>query len=99
MSEFSVLTGGVAAASTRLGTISGGVQELHGRLGTFSGAAAGTPADGAVEGLLARWAATLPQFALAGERLSGAVSNAAEGYSVTDQAVAGASDRAGAGGA
>jgi hypothetical protein len=90
MSEFSVVSDAVAAAGTRLGSISTGIDEIHGRLGGQSGAAAGTPADGAIEAMLARWSAVLPQFGRAGDSLSGAVSEAVHSYLGTDAAVAAA---------
>lgn len=87
MSSFQVLPGAVADTSSRLASISGHVAEVHGRLEGCSGAAAGTPAAGAVESLLARWGAALPRFARSAESLTRAVAAAAQDYTATDGAV------------
>lgn len=98
MSTFRVTPAAIAEAAGRLGAISSGVDGLHGRLGAHSGAAAGTPLDGALDGLIGHWAQVLPVFALAGERLTGAVGGAAAAYTVSDAAVGGACAMGGAGG-
>ncbi|MGB9183312.1 MAG: hypothetical protein WCB67_04540 [Solirubrobacteraceae bacterium] len=87
MSSFKVTTAAVGEASARLGGISGGVSDLHGRLAAHSGAGMGTPADGALEGLLGHWAQVLPVFALSSERLSAAVGSAALSYAGSDAAI------------
>jgi hypothetical protein len=90
MSEFSVLTSSLTDAGARLGGISGSVNEIQAHVAGCSGAASGTPLDGAMEDLLGQWSATLPHFALAGDRLSNAVTCAATNYTGVDTAVAGA---------
>ncbi|HEY5316853.1 MAG TPA: hypothetical protein VIJ20_02660 [Solirubrobacteraceae bacterium] len=92
MSEFSVAPEDVIAAAGRLSAISAGVEELGGYVRGCAGAAAGTPAEGAVEGMLGRFSAALPHFGLAGEHLSGAVASAGAGYLRTDGEVADSCD-------
>jgi hypothetical protein len=91
MSSFQVTPTAVSAASFPLGAISAAVAELH--QGSFAHvtAASGTPAAGAVEGLMARWSQVLPEFALSGDHLAAAVMGAAEGYELTDTVIADAS--------
>jgi hypothetical protein len=93
MSEFSVVTSMVEGMSARLGVISGDVTELHGQVAAHSSAAAQTPLHGALSGLMGDWAAMLPHFGLAGDRLQGAMRGAAGAYCAADAAV---SDAAGA---
>jgi uncharacterized protein YukE len=88
MSSFQVVPSAVTDTASRLSGISGHVQEIHGRLGICHGAASGTPAAGAMDGLVARWGAVLPQFARSAETLTAAVSAAATDYAGTDGAVA-----------
>ncbi|HWF74441.1 MAG TPA: hypothetical protein VG186_13920 [Solirubrobacteraceae bacterium] len=95
MSEFVVTPEDVIAASGRLSAIRVGVQELCGYVRGCAGAAAGTPAEAAVEDLLRSFAAVLPHFGLAGEHLGGAVAGAGAGYARTDSEVAAASDAVG----
>lgn len=95
MSEFSVVTSMVDGMSARLGVISADVDELHGQAGAHSTAAAQTPLDGALSGLMGDWAAMLPHFGLAGDRLQGAMRGAAGAYQAADADVgnaAGASE-------
>ena len=87
MSEFSVITSAVEEMSARLGGLSRGAEELHGQVGTHTSAAAQTPLDGALSGLMGDWAAALPHFGLAGERLQGSMSGAAAAYRAADAAV------------
>ncbi len=88
MSKLQVTPEAVAEVSGRLSGISGHVQELHGQLAGHAEAAHGTPAEGAVGSLMGHWAQMLPLYALAGDRLAGAVGGAAEGYRRSDGAVA-----------
>jgi len=89
MSKFKVSTSAGGDAAGRLGGISGHVLELHGRLGQHTNAGDGTPAGESIAAVTGQWAAALPTFALAGDRLSGAVGGAATAYQDTDQALAG----------
>jgi len=95
MSSFQITPTVVSAASLPLGAISAAVADLHQRSFTHATAASGTPAAGAVEGLMARWSQVLPEFALSGDRLAAAVVGAAEGYELTDTAIADASQGGG----
>ena len=90
VSSFQVVPVDVTDAATRLSSISGAVRDVHGRLGACSGAAAGTPAEGAVSGLLGRWRSVLPDFAGSAESLTLAVGAAAQDYGTTDADVAAA---------
>lgn len=92
MSGFQVLPIAVTDAATRLSSISGGVRDVHNRLGAHSDAAAGTPAEGAVSGLLGRWNSVLPQFAASAESLTLAVGASAQAYRTADADVAAAAD-------
>ena len=98
MSEFRVMPEDVIAASGRLTAIGCEVDELYGHLSRCAGAAAGTPTEGAFDGLLAHFSAMLPHFGLAGEHLGVAVAGAGGSYSSCDDDVAGACE-AGQGGA
>jgi uncharacterized protein (DUF2235 family) len=95
MSQFSVITGAIEDMASRLTGIADGAEGWHGQVSTHASAAAQTPADEAVSGLMARWAATLPHFGLAGERLRQAMHGAAEVYAQSDAAVAKASGTGG----
>jgi hypothetical protein len=53
----SVVTSAVEEMSARLGGISGGAAEFHGGVGRHASAAAQTPVDGALGGLMGHWAA------------------------------------------
>jgi hypothetical protein len=88
MSSFQVVPSAVSDTAARLSGISGGVQDIHGRLGSCHGAGAGTPAAGAMNGLMGHWSAVLPHFARSAETLSAAVAAAARDYAGTDGAVA-----------
>jgi hypothetical protein len=88
MSEFSVVTSEVEGMSARLGGISRDAEELQRQAGLHASAAAQTPADGALSGLMGQWAAVLPRFGLAGERLQAAMRGAAAAYHDADTAVA-----------
>jgi hypothetical protein len=90
MSEFSVVTSMVEEMSARLSGISADATELHGQVGSHVAAAAQTPLDGALSAVMGDWAAALPHFGLAGERLQGAMGGAAAAYRASDAAVAGA---------
>jgi hypothetical protein len=93
MSSFQVTPGAVSAASLPLGAISAAVAELHQGSFAHGMAASGTPAAGAVEGLMGRWSQVLPEFALSGDRLAAAVLGAAADYELTDTVIADASER------
>lgn len=88
MSEFSVVTSAVEAMAARLEGISDGVAEYHDQVSTHASAAAQTPVDGALGGLMGHWAAVLPHFGLAGERLQAATRGAAAAYHAADASVA-----------
>jgi hypothetical protein len=88
VSEFLVTPEDVIAAAGTLSTIGPGVEDLFGYVRGCAGAAAGTPADAALEGMLGRLSAALPHFALAGDHLSAAVAGAGAGYVRTDGDVA-----------
>ena len=90
MSEFSVITSAVEEMSARLGVISPDTEEIHGQAGAHGTAAAQTPLDGALSGLMGQWSAALPHFALSGARLQGAMQGAAAHYRAADAAVEGA---------
>jgi hypothetical protein len=87
MSEFSVVTSMVDGMSARLGVISADVDELHGQASAHVSAAAQTPLHGPLSGLMGDWAAMLPHFGLAGDRLQGAMRGAAGAYRAADAAV------------
>lgn len=87
MSEFSVITSQVEDMAARLGTLSTGAAEFSGQVGTHVSAAAQTPADGALGALMGRWAAVLPHFGLAGDRMQTAMRGAAAAYNAADAAV------------
>lgn len=92
VSEIQVVTAAIEEMAGRLSGIAPGAREFHGRVTTHAAAAANTPAHGAVGGLMGRWAAALPQFAEAGERLQAAMHGAARAYAESDAAVAGAAE-------
>jgi hypothetical protein len=87
MSEISVITGAIEDMAGRIDGISPGVGALHGQVHTHSTAAADTPAHDALSGLMGHWAAVLPHFGLAGDRLSAAMRGAARVYQQSDAAV------------
>jgi len=89
MSEFLVTPEDLSAAAGRLGAINGGVEELCGYVGGCAGAAAGTPAEGAFDGMLTHFSSVLPHFGIAGECLSEAVAGAGVDYQSSDDDVAG----------
>jgi hypothetical protein len=60
---------------------------LHGQVGRHTSAAAQTPLDGTLSGLMGDWAAALPHFGLSGKRLQGAMRGAAAAYRAADAAV------------
>jgi len=88
MPEFLVTPEDVIAASARLSSISAGVDEVCGYVRGCAGAAAGTPAEGAAEAMLAHFSSVLPYFGIAGAQLSGAVAGAGAGYQSSDDDVA-----------
>lgn len=88
MSEFSVVTGEIEGMSARLGVISADAAELCGQVGQHAAAAAQTPAAGALNDLMGRWAAALPRYGIAGDRLQAAMRGAAAAYTTADTAVA-----------
>ncbi len=94
MSQIDVVTAAIEEMAGRLGGIAPGTGEFHGRVSTHATAAANTPAHEAVSGLMARWAAALPVFAEAGQRLQSAMHGAARVYAQSDAAVAAASEKA-----
>jgi hypothetical protein len=73
--------------SERLRTISSDAEELYGQAGGHAGAAAETSIGGALDGVMGQWAAHLPRFGLAGERLRTAMHGAATAYQSADAAV------------
>ena len=87
MSEISVITGAIEDMAGRIDGISPGAGALHGQVQTHSTAAADTPAHDALSGLMGHWAAVLPHFGLAGDRLSAAMRGAARVYQQSDAAV------------
>ncbi len=88
MSRFEVTPVAVADVSARLAGISGQLGELHGHVSGHLSAAEGTPAAGALHGLMGQWARMLPLYAEAGDRLCAAVAGAARGYESSDEAIA-----------
>ncbi len=93
MSQIEVVSAAIQDMAGRLGGIAPGSREFHGQVTTHSTAAAQTPAHEAMSGLMGRWAAALPQFAEAGERLQAAMHGAARAYAESDMAVAAAADK------
>jgi hypothetical protein len=77
----------------RLSGIAPGTRDFHGQITRHVAAGADTPAQEAMSGLMARWAAALPQFAEAGDRLQAAMHGAARAYANSDAAVAGAAEK------
>src|SRR6185437_14419215 len=98
MSEFGVVTSAVEEMSTRLGVISLDTAEIHGQAGAHTSAAARTPLDSALGGLMSQWTAVLSHFGLSGERLQAAIQGAAAHYRAADAAVEGAAGGGAAGG-
>lgn len=88
MSELRVITDAVHDISGRLGSIGPEVSAFHGAASGHAQAGAGTPAGPALEGLMGRWSATLPLYAMSADRLSAAIRGAAECYRAGDQALA-----------
>jgi uncharacterized protein YukE len=88
MSEIMVVGGAIESMAGRLSGIAGEVDEYHGQLATHVSAAQDTAAHGTMSGLMARWAAALPEFADAGGRLHAAMHGAARAYTQSDDAVA-----------
>jgi hypothetical protein len=88
-----MVTAAIEEMAGRLRGIAPGTGEFHGQVGTHATAAADTPAHEAMSGLMARWAAALPRFAEAGDRLQAAMHGAAQAYAKSDMAVASAADR------
>jgi len=93
VSQIDVVTAAIEEMAGRLGGIAPGTGEFHGQVSTHATAAANTPAHEAVSGLMAHWAAALPVFAEAGQRLQGAMHGAARVYAQSDAAVAAASEK------
>ena len=87
MSEFSVVTAAIDEASGRLDGISDRAAEFHSQVGIHASAAAQTPVDGSLSSLMGHWAAVLPHFGLAGDRLHAAARGAAAAYRAADAAV------------
>lgn len=87
MSQFSVVTSQLEGMSARLATIARDAEELSGQVGRHASAAAQTPADGALNDLMGRWAAALPHFGLSGDRLQAAMRGAAAAYATTDAVI------------
>jgi len=92
MSQIQVVTAAIEDMAGRLSGISPRAGEFHGQVGTHATAAADTPAHEAMSGLMARWAAALPRFAEAGDRLQAAMHGAARAYAQSDQAVGAAAE-------
>jgi uncharacterized protein YukE len=91
--QIEVITAAIEDMAGRLGGIAPGTSEFHGQVVRHTSAAAQTPAHEAVSGLMARWAAALPRFAEAGDRLQAAMHGAARVYAQADAAVASASEK------
>jgi hypothetical protein len=87
MSELSVITGAIEEMAGRMDGISPGTGALHGQVHAHASAAADTSAHDALNGLMGHWAAVLPHFGSAGERLSAAMRGAARVYEQSDTAV------------
>ena len=93
MSHIEVVTAAIQDMAGRLGGIAPETRAYHGQVATHATAASDTPAHEAMSGLMARWAAALPQFADAGDRLQGAMHGAAQVYAQSDAAVVAASQK------
>jgi uncharacterized protein YukE len=87
MSQVHVTPEQVVQSASRLSGISSQIREVHGTAGAHVGAAAGTRGDAAVQSSFAHWAAALPQYAEAADRLLVAMAVAGTGYRVTDDGV------------
>lgn len=92
MSQIEVVTAAIEEMAGRLSGISPETTEFHSQVTTHATAAANTPAHEAMSGLMARWGASLPRFAEAGERLQAAMHGAAQTYAKSDAAVAAAAE-------
>jgi len=92
VSHIEVVSAAIEEMAGRLGGIAPGAGEFHGQVGTHTMAAANTPAHDAMSGLMGRWAAALPRFAEAGDRLQAAMHGAARAYAKSDGAVAAAAE-------
>lgn len=92
MSQIEVVTAAIEDMAGRLSAVATGSGEFHGQVVTHATAAANTPADEAMGGLMARWATALPRFAEAGDRLQAAMHGAARAYAESDAAVAAAAE-------
>ncbi len=90
MSQIEVVTAALEEMAGRLSGIGPETTELHGQVTTHAPAAANTPADAAMSGLMARWATALPRFAESGDHLRAAMHGAAQVYAQSDAAVAAA---------
>ena len=90
VSQIEVVTAAIEDMAGRLGGIAPGSREFHGQITTHATAGVETPAQEAVSGLMGRWAAALPGFAEAGDRLQAAMHGAAQAYALSDVAVAAA---------
>ena len=88
MSQIEVVTAALEEMAGRLSGIGPETSELHGQVSTHAPAAANTPADAAMSGLMARWATALPRFAESGDHLQAAMQGAARVYAQSDAAVA-----------
>lgn len=93
MSHIEVVSAAIEDMAGRLGGIAPGSRDFHGQIATHAAAAADTSAHEAMSGLMARWAAALPRFAEAGDRLQAAMHGAARAYAESDVAVAAAAEK------
>jgi uncharacterized protein YukE len=91
--QIEVITAAIEDMAGRLSGIAPGTSDFHGQVVKHTTAAAQTPAHEAVSGLMARWAAALPRFAEAGDRLQAAMHGAAQAYAKSDAAVAAAAEK------
>ena len=93
MSQIDVVTIVIEDMAGRLSGIGPGTRDFHGQVTSHTSAGADTPAHGAVSGLMARWATSLPQFAEAGDRLQAAMHGAARAYAQSDAAITAAAEK------
>jgi hypothetical protein len=97
MSEIRVAGGAIEQMAGRLRGIPGEVDEYQGQVVAHATAAQDTPAHEAMSGLMAHWAAMLPQYSQASATLHTAMLGAARNYAQSDGYVGSAADRASGG--
>jgi hypothetical protein len=84
MSEIKVVGGAIEEMAARLSGIPAEVDEYQGQVATHASAAQGTPAHDAMTGLMAHWAAMLPQYSDASASLHTTMLGAARNYTQSD---------------